>query len=232
MNIAIILSGGVGLRLGADIPKQYIIVQNKPILIYSLEKFINNPKIDFIIIALAPEWEEYVSSFLTEINKKVVFSKPGKTREDTIYNSLKMAKKLGGKDDDIVIIHDGVRPLVSETVINDCLYGCQQYEASIATTEVKDTIYVSSYGECITEVPERATLHAGQTPEAFKLGPYLRIHDEASEEEINKVTGGAQFAYQKGLSVFLSKGEDINFKITTPLDLARFEQIIKLSINE
>lgn len=229
MRIAIILSGGIGTRLGAEIPKQYIEVEERPIIAYALEKFINHSMIDSIIIAVNKEWEGFVKNLISDAKKPVNFSNPGETREHTIYNALKEAKELGGKDDDVVIIHDAVRPLVSDKVIEDCLMGCQQYDAAIATIDVKDTIYVSSDGKCINMVPERKFLHAGQTPEAFKLGPYLRIHDESTYKEISKVTGGAQFAQQKGLSVFLSKGAEINFKITTPDDLERFKQIVNNS---
>ena len=226
MNIAIILSGGIGSRMRAKIPKQYIEVNSKPIVRYSVEKFLKHSKIDCVIIALNEEWKAYVESQMPTSDKPIYYSQPGETREHTIYNALKIAKEIGGIDNDIVIIHDAVRPLVSEQVIDDCLRGCIEYDASIACIGVKDTIYVCSTGECITEVPNRSKLHAGQTPEAFKLGKYLKIHDEATYEEICNVTGGAQFAQQKGLSVFISKGEEINFKITTPEDLDRFKQII------
>lgn len=162
-----------------------------------------------------------------EINEPVMYSTPGETREHTIYNALKCAKENGYSDDDIVIIHDAVRPMVSKEVIDDCLRGCAEYDAAIATIDVKDTIYMSVADNCITDVPKRSTLHAGQTPEAFKLGKYLKIHDERTYEEICSVTGGAEFAYRCGLKVYLSKGEEINFKLTTPEDLQRFKQIVK-----
>lgn len=226
MNIAIILSGGVGTRMGANIPKQYIEVNNRPIISYVIEKFLAHEMIDSMIIALNEQWLEYVQGRLPETKKNIYFSNPGETREHTIYNALKRAQEIGGGDDDIVIIHDAVRPMVSDRVITDCLDGCKKYDAAIATIDVKDTIYVCTEGECITEVPNRSKLHAGQTPEAFKLGEYLKIHDESTYEEISMVTGGAQFAQQKGLQVFLSRGEEINFKLTTPEDLDRFTQII------
>lgn len=226
MNIAIILSGGIGTRMGSNIPKQYLEIDGKPIISYSVKPFFEHTEIDSFIIALNEEWKDYVINHLPKTKKPIFFSSPGETREHTIYNALKIAKKIGGTDEDIVIIHDAVRPLVSNEVISDCLSGCKQYDAAIATIDVKDTIYVSSNGECITSVPARSNLRSGQTPEAFKLGKYLRIHDESTYEDIKNVTGGAQFAYQKGMNVFLSRGEEINFKITTPEDLQRFKQII------
>lgn len=228
MNIAIILSGGVGTRMGANIPKQYIEVCGKPVIYYCLTKFVENDAIDAFIIALNNQWKEYVEGFVVTMNitKPVFYSEPGETREHTIYNALKCAKKNGYTDDDIVIIHDAVRPMVSKEVIDDCLAGCAKYDAAIAVIDVKDTIYQSLADNCITDVPNRSTLHAGQTPEAFKLGKYLKIHDERTYEDICAVTGGAQFAANCGLKVYLSKGAEINFKLTTPEDLQRFVQII------
>lgn len=229
MNIAIILSGGVGTRMGINIPKQYIIVAEKPVIIYSIEKFVNSGLIDAYIIALDGQWKDFVEGYVSKmgIKEPVMYSVPGETREHTIYNALKCAKANGYADDDIVIIHDAVRPMVSKEVIDDCLMGCRDYDAAIATIDVKDTIYMSVADNCITDVPKRSTLHAGQTPEAFKLGKYLKIHDGRTYDEICAVTGGAEFAYRCGLKVYLSKGAEINFKLTTPEDLQRFEQIIK-----
>lgn len=229
MNIAILLSGGIGTRMGANIPKQYIEVCGKPVIYYSLMKFVESGSIDAFIIALDNQWKDYVDSYVSSmgITKPIYYSEPGETREHTIYNALRCAKVEGFKDDDIVIIHDAVRPLVTKSIIDNCLEGCMKYDAAIATIDVKDTIYQSEAENCITNVPNRSTLHAGQTPEAFKLGKYLKIHDERTYEEISAVTGGAQFAAQCGLKVFLSKGAEINFKLTTPEDLQRFEQIIK-----
>lgn len=226
MNIAIILSGGVGTRMGANIPKQYIEVAGKPVLSYCIDTFNNCKRIDAFVIALANDWKEFVEKN-TSVNKPLYYTEPGETREHTIYNALKFLKSVGYSDDDIVIIHDAVRPLVSNQLIVDCLDGASKYDAAIATIDVKDTIYMSEADNCITSVPKRSNLHAGQTPEAFKLGKYLKIHDECTYEEICAVTGGAEFAYRCGLKVFLSKGSEINFKLTTIEDLQRFEQITK-----
>lgn len=227
-NIAIILSGGVGTRMGANIPKQYIMVKNKPVIVYAIERFYQSKSIDAFIICLDDKWKDFVVEHLQPLNMQcpVYFSTPGDTRQFTIFNALKKAFEIGCSEDDIVIIHDSVRPLVDKDVIDDCLLGCSNFDAAIATIDVKDTIYMSTSESCITEVPKRAHLHAGQTPEAFKLGKYYKIHEERSYDEIAAVTGGAEFAYRCGLKVYLSKGAEINFKLTTPEDLERFEQII------
>lgn len=231
MNIAIILSGGIGTRMGANIPKQYIMVGEKPVIVYSIEKFVDSGSIDAYIIALDNQWRGFVEDYINKmsINGPVMYSQPGETREHTIYNALKCAKANGYDDDDIVIIHDAVRPLVTKQIIDDCLQGCDNFDAAISTIDVKDTIYMSVADNCITDVPKRSMLHAGQTPEAFNLGRYLKIHDECTYEQISAVTGGAEFAYRHGLKVYLSKGAEINFKLTTPEDLRRFEQIVKES---
>ncbi|WP_455669616.1 IspD/TarI family cytidylyltransferase [Phocaeicola sp.] len=228
MNIAVILSGGVGTRMGADIPKQYIMVGGKPVIIYCIEQFVNSDSIDAFIISLDGQWKSLVEEYILQLGLKspVFYSLPGETRQHTIYQALKCAVANGFSDDDIVIIHDAVRPLVDKETIDNCLKGCMSYDAAIAAIDVKDTIYVSTEADCITEVPERSVLHAGQTPEAFRLGKYLAIHDCRTYEEISAVTGGAEFAFRCGMKVFLSKGKEINFKLTTPEDLHRFEQII------
>ena len=180
MNIAVILSGGIGSRMGSNIPKQYIMVAGRPIISYCIEKFVQSNEIDALVIALDKQWIDFIQPYVVMLQLPVYYAEPGETRQHTIYNALKLIRSHGGVDDDVVIIHDSVRPLVSSQVIHDCICGCIANDAAIATISVKDTIYMSTEGNCITDVPKRSTLHAGQTPEAFKLGKYLKIHEERS----------------------------------------------------
>lgn len=227
MNIAVILSGGVGSRMGSDIPKQYIMVGGRPVISYCIERFAGSGMIDAFILAMDERWKDFVRPYVDSLDIPVWYSEPGETRQFTIYNALRCARGKGATDEDIVIIHDAVRPNVSSRVIHDCLENCRRYGAAIATVPVKDTIYMNGQGGCIANVPKRSTLRAGQTPEAFRLGKFLHIHEETSREDIAAVTGGAEFAFRCGMNVFLSEGEEINFKLTTPEDMDRFEQIVK-----
>lgn len=226
-NIAIILSGGTGTRMGLDTPKQYILVNDCPILHYSIKTFLHNDKISKIIICCAKEWIGFINDHLGSINtnKNILFSIPGKTRQITIYNAL---KKLEGvaNDDDIVIIHDGARPLVSQSLINDCLDGCKKHDGILPVIRMKDTIYLSEDGCKINSLLNRSHLYAGQAPEAFQYKKYYDIHKSMSHEELLKINGSSEIAYKCGLDISMIAGDEMNFKITTMEDLESFKAII------
>lgn len=232
MNIAIILSGGVGTRMGADIPKQYIEVNGKPIISYCLQTFLKVQTVDIIVIGIAEEWESYVKEIVKALKpqKKIFYAEPGETRQYSIYNALKVVKEIGGKDNDLVIIHDAARPLVSEELIQRCFEGCKEADGVLPVILVKDTIYQSTDKTHITNLLNRSELFAGQAPEAFHFGKYLQLHQEMPREELLKINGSTEIAYKGGLNIKLVPGDEMNFKITTPEDLSNFESI--LSKNE
>lgn len=227
MNIAIILSGGVGSRMGADIPKQYIMVDNKPIIAYCIETFANRQDIDAFVIVAAKEWIDFISQYIGEIKQSIWFALPGETRQHSIYNGLKECRSHDIKDDSVVIVHDAARPLVTDAIIDSCIEGCKTYDGVLPVIPVKDTIYISNNGVEINSLLDRNTLFAGQAPESFVFGKYIKIHDKSNYDEICKINGSTEIAYKKGLRVKLVKGDVMNFKITTPEDLNSFETIIK-----
>ena len=190
MNIAIILSGGVGTRMGVNIPKQYIEVGEKPIIAYALERFIQRDDIDLVIIGVADEWKSFVEKHLPQTEKRILFSPAGETRQYSIYNALKVAKESGCQADDIVIIHDAARPLVTNQIITDCIEGIQEgYDGVLPVLPVKDTIYLSDGNQSIAQLLDRKRLCAGQAPESFRLGSYLSLHEKMSREELLKING-------------------------------------------
>lgn len=228
MNIAVILSGGIGTRMGNNIPKQYIEVNNQPIISYCLKTFLSNGNISAVVIGVANEWRSYVEKQIELLNpnKPVHFTIPGETRQYSIYNALNLIKELGYKEDDIVIIHDAARPLVSNELINRCLNGCLHADGVMPVIPVKDTIYLSSNAKDIDSLLNRNHLWAGQAPEAFIFGKYLKVHEKISKEELLKINGSTEIAYKAGLNIELTEGDFMNFKITTPEDLSNFENII------
>lgn len=228
MNIAIILSGGVGSRLGLNIPKQYAIVNNQPILNYCLSTFLRNENIDAMVIVAADEWIGFVKEHLSKLNpsKPVFYAKPGETRQYSIYNGLRIVRENGFNDDDFVIVHDGARPLVSHDLINRCLETCKEADGVMPVISVKDTIYLSEDGKHIQTLLNRSHLWAGQAPEAFRFGSYIRIHDEMKKEDLLKITGSTEIAYKAGLNCQMIEGDPMNFKITTPEDLSNFESLL------
>jgi len=227
MNIAIILSGGVGSRMGSNIPKQYIEIDNRPIISWCIETFDNRDDISAIIIGVAEEWRPYVEKQINYCKKSMYFSSAGETRQYSIYNALKVAKEKGFADDDIVIIHDAARPMVSDRIIDECINGIDEgYDGVLPALPVKDTIYLSNASGTISQLLDRCLLRAGQAPESFRLGSYLALHNNMLREELLKINGSTELAFKAGQRIKIVEGDEMNFKITTPDDLERFIQII------
>lgn len=225
-NIAIILSGGVGTRMGTDIPKQYIIVNNLPILHYSLNTFLKNQRIDKIVICCSTEWRDFIAAYLKNVgNKEILYSTPGATRQLTIYNALTKLEKICNSDD-FVIIHDAARPLVSHELINDCLDGCKEHDGVLPVIRMKDTVYLSEDGHNIKSLLNRDYIFAGQAPEAFRFKKYYDIHKQMAYSDLIKINGSTEIAFKFGLNITMIPGDEMNFKITTPGDLESFTTII------
>lgn len=228
MNFAIILSGGVGSRMNLDIPKQYVLVNNQPIINYCLKTFLENKDTDVIIIGVADEWKAFVEENVRKLKsqKPVYYAKSGETRQCSIFNALKTALNYGCTADDVIIIHDAARPLVSQELINACFDGCEDYEAVMPVIPVKDTIYLSEDGKNIQSLLNRNHLWCGQTPEAFRFGKYFQVHNAMSKDELLKISGSTEMAFKSGLNCHMIKGDPLNFKITTLEDLSNFKAII------
>lgn len=229
MNIAIILSGGIGTRLGASIPKQYVEVGGKPIIAYCVDTFSKRKDIDYLIIGAADSWIDYLKDKLSGIDKPIHYSSPGETRQLSIFNALKKAKELGVSDNDIVIIHDAARPLVTDHIIDQCIDGIaiDHYDGVLPVIHMKDTIYLSENGKDIKQLLNRDQLFAGQAPESFLFGKYMKIHESMPIDQVAAIKGSTEIAYKGDMNVKLAEGSEMNFKITTPEDLVNFKNIIK-----
>lgn len=228
MNIAVILSGGVGSRMGLDRPKQYIEIDGSPIFNYCLNTFVVNTQIDAITIVCANEWKDYVCRNVNRLRplKPVYYAVPGVTRQYSIYNALKVIQKHYYGDDDIVIIHDAARPLVSDKLIEDCIKACDNADGVMPVIACKDTVYQSEDGKHIKALLNRDELWNGQAPEAFRLKKYLAAHEAMSSEALLKINGSTELAYKAGLECRMIAGDPMNFKITTMEDLDTFKSII------
>ena len=164
MNYAIILSGGIGTRMQmGDFPKQYLEVEKKPILLYTLEQFQKSSAVEKIVIVAADAWREKIRGWMEEdgITKFLAFADAGVTRQESIHNGLTVCMEDSVSENDGVIIHDGVRPLVSEQLIGDCLAALADHEGCMPVLPMKDTIYQSSDGTKIDHLLERSTLLTG-----------------------------------------------------------------------
>lgn len=229
MNIAIILSGGTGTRMKLSVPKQYVEVQGKPVIRYCLDTLLSHKEIGMAVIAVADEWLDFTRKCVEEVSSAVpvYYAQPGQTRQGSIINALKVTRQQGAADDDIVLIHDAARPLLTAQLISDCLKAAQNADAVLPVIPAKDTIYLSHDGKHIDSLLERKTLWNGQAPEAFRFGSYYEANMRLSEDEINHITGSTEVSYRTGMKCVLIPGDTRNFKITTQEDLSNFESLLK-----
>lgn len=230
MNIALILAGGTGSRFGGDIPKQYLEVKGKPVISYCLRTFLQHEKIDGIQIVADEEWHSFIEKNTCQesgCSKLQGFSMPGVNRQLSIWNGLQDIRKYACGED-VVIVHDAVRPLVSERIITDCLETCREHDGALTVIPVKDTVYYGRDGR-VDSLLERERLMAGQAPEAFRLGLYYRANERLLPDEILKINGSTEPAFLAGMNIGCVVGEERNFKVTTREDLMRFQQILQQS---
>lgn len=222
MNIALILSGGVGHRLGADVPKQYLRVGGKTIISYCMETFEKCQDISAIQIVAEESWRNSISD--GGFRKLRGFSKPGENRQLSILNGLRDICTYASEDD-IVIIHDAARPLVSEKMLVTLIEAAKKCDGAIPILPMKDTVYLSEEGR-ITSLLDRNRVVAGQAPESFVLGKYYQANLRLLPDEIRRINGSTEPAILAGLDVAVIEGEEQNFKITTKEDLKRFQELV------
>ena len=225
-NCLILLSGGVGARLGDAIPKQYIAVRGKPVLLYTMEASEKCELIDAILVVAAPEYGDTVEALARKnrITKFVGWVPAGKNRQRSADNGLFEIERRGGCEN--LIIHDAVRPLVNDRIFRDGLSKLETNEAALAAIPTRDSCYLCRDGESFEGTLDRSVIYRGQTPEFFRYESYLRAVKTSTEEELDRVTGSAAVAMNKGIRVALSYGEERNFKITTREDLERFRRVM------
>lgn len=229
MNIALILSGGTGLRLGSALPKQYVEVGGKPIISYSLERLSAHEKIDWIQIVAEDEWQKQIIEWMTEAKcrkKFKEFSRPGANRQLSILHGLEDIRRYA-EDEDFVFVHDAARPLLSEQQTTDCLEGMKGYDGVMPVLPMKDTVYSSPDGKTVGALLNRSEIYAGQAPEVFRLGSYYEANRRLLPDEILRINGATEPAIMAGLNIAMIPGDEGNFKITTKADLERFRRIVE-----
>ena len=206
------------------ISKQFIDIKGKPIIYYTLKKFSENKKIDNIIVVLPEDEVKYfkeniLKKYELRINKIVI---GGKERQDSVYNAL---KSLKNSSTDIVLIHDGARPFISERIINEGIKFAEIYGAAAPGVMPKDTIKVKNEKNFSVDTPNRANLVSIQTPQVFKFDEILECHEKIRYNG-EKVTDDTMVVEKYGYSVYLYDGEYTNIKVTTPEDLILAERLI------
>lgn len=226
MNIALLLSGGTGSRMGMDTPKQYIFVNGKPVLSYCIETLVRQEKIDAIQIVAEAQWQDLILEEVAAAGgreKLRGFSRPGKNRQLSIFQGIQDIRGYASGDD-WILIHDAARPLLGEEQIEACLQAAEGHDGVMPVLPMKDTVYYSRDGKKASLL-DRACIFAGQAPEVFRLGPYYEANYGLLPEKILSINGSTEPALLAGLDVVMIPGDEGNFKITTREDLERFRQL-------
>ena len=220
MITAGIVAGGTGSRMGADIPKQFLELRGKPVIIHTAEVFLKHSKVDKVIIGVHPEWTGYMQELNEKyLNSAAVITSGGADRNDTIVNIIECAKRNGASDNDIMLTHDAVRPFVTERMISDSLAAMD--DCIICTTAIPatDTIVVSEDGETAVDFPLRRTMFCVQTPQTFRIGKFMEMLSKIPLEERANITDACSLFHRNGIKVRLIKGDSANIKLTYPSDM-------------
>ena len=236
MNIAIIFAGGSGTRMKTQgLPKQFLKVEGKPIIIKTLENFERNDNIDKIYIACKEDWIEYLETELENYNieKVVKIVAGGETGQDSIYNALAAAGKENPSDS-IVLIHDGVRPFITQELIDQNIKDVRDYGSSITSTPCFETAIVSRDGENVQDVPNRDIMYTAQAPQCFYLGEILEVHEKVrkTEQKYNGIVDSCNLMRNNGYNIHITMGPRNNIKVTTPTDYYLIQALYKYEEDE
>ena len=234
MVIAIILAGGLGNRMGQDIPKQFINVYDKPVIIYTLESFQKHPQVDAIEVVCIDGWHDVLRAYAKQfgIDKLKWVISGGNTAQESVRNGV---YHLEGKasDKDVIIIHDGIRPLVDETVLTDVIRKCRKYGNAVTSLPYNEQIFVADDENSTVKFIPRETLRRVSTPQAYEFGLLDSKYHEAYEKEIGIY--GSHYTntmmVELGERLYFAAGSDKNIKLTTKDDLEMFKAYLKSDKN-
>jgi len=229
VNIAILTAGGIGSRTHQDLPKQFITVDGKPIIIYTLEAFQQHPKIDEIYVACLDGWNVILDAYAKQFNitklKNIVIG--GATGQASIYNAMQ-AVSVAHRDtsDIVVLVHDGNRPMVSQDVITDNIVKQKMYGSAVTVIPTTEVVFVSQDGKTSNESLNREELWRTQTPHAYKFDELWAVHNRAKADEITNAAASCSLMQKYGYTTFFSKGSEKNIKITTVEDIEIFKALL------
>jgi 2-C-methyl-D-erythritol 4-phosphate cytidylyltransferase len=229
-NIAIILAGGVGSRMEANLPKQFIDLCNKPIIVWTIEKILSTNLFDYIGIAIHPAYKDKLLEIMKQNNistDNIILADGGEERIDSIINILNKIEEYIISEDDILVIHDAVRPFVSKELLKNSVDTAKKYGCCVATVPAIDTMYILDKEGFISGFPSRKSIFNGQAPDTFKFGILKKSINNLSLEQRQTITGTVQICSNSGYPVKTIPGDYKNIKITNKSDLILAECILK-----
>ena len=234
MNIALIIAGGRGARMGQDIPKQFINVYDKPVIVYTMEAFQRHPDIDAIEIVCIDEWQGALKAYARQfgIAKLENVVSGGKNGQDSIRNGLYDIAERHNSDDDVVLIHDAIRPMVSQDIISDNISVCRENGNAITVVPCTAAMLKTYDSFSTTEQVPRDNLKITQTPQAFFVKDIVDAHKEALSKGITNSVASCTLYIELGRKLYMSKGSEKNLKLTTTEDIEIFKALLKAKKDE
>ncbi len=232
-KIALIIAGGTGQRMGQSIPKQFLNVGEKPVIIYTLERFQKHPSIDGIVVVCIDGWHQILQSYANQFNisKLVSIVSGGSCGQESIKNGLDEIKRLYNTED-MVLIHDAIRPMVSNEIISDNIAKCELYGNATVVAPCTTVALHKTDNEYSSEVVNRDELLLTQTPQAFILKDILSAHAEAKEKGITQSVASCSLYIELGRKVYFSVGDETNIKLTRPGDIEIFKALLSVKKSE
>ena len=227
-HIALIIAGDRGNRMGQDLPKQFLSVDDKPIIMYTCEVFQAQPDIDAIAIVCIDGWQTALEAYTHQFNitKLCAIVPGGANGQESIYNGIQVLSEHFSQDD-IVLVHDAIRPMVSADIISRCIKDTQKYGSSIVSIPCAEAMLeIDETGENSSNIVNRDTLKRTQTPQGFRLGTLLDIHKQAEEQNITNSVASCTLAIELGRSVHFTQGSEKNIKLTTVDDIDIFKALL------
>ncbi len=228
MNIALLTAAGAGSRMKSEIPKQFMHINNKPVILYTMEAFEGNPNIDAIIVVTLDSWKEMIWAYAREykISKLKWVVSGGNTGQESIYKGIcKLEEECSITD--TVMIHDGNRPMISNEIIDDSLRIFKEYGGAVAAIPCIEAIYKSTDGQTSEISLDRNEMFRTQTPHTYSLEKLIWAHDEARKKHIENTTATCVLMSELGEKIFFSTGSEKNLKLTTKEDVDIFSALLK-----
>ncbi len=230
MNIGILLAGGTGKRVGIDLPKQFVELSGKMMLMHSFQTLAASGYVDDIIIVADESFRDLIEGAVEDeenCDKLLGFADPGENRQLSIYSGLKAIEDMGLSDScDLVIIQDGARPFCRLSLIDECIEAAFEHDGAMPVLPMNDTVYFSRNGKSVQELMNRSCIFAGQAPETFRYKKYYEANKALLPDKILMIKGSTEAAIMAGMDIAISPGYQRNFKVTTREDLARAMEIM------
>ena len=226
MNIGLILAGGVDPSFRMDIPKQFVIVENRPVIVYTMQVFQNHPEIDMIVVSCLSGWQEMVRAYAKQFNisklKEIV--EGGPDGQESIRRGVVWLTEHC-RPDDVVVIHDAIRPLVTDDLISHSIHICRERGMGVAAVRSMDTVMLTIDGQSGKESISRYHIRRIQTPQSYRLDYLEQVHQRALEKNVLHCVDNNSMLARLGETIYFSKGSDFNIKLNAVEDVEMFKAL-------